>query len=57
MNIEAYRLAKYCMWHQIHAGETHHPHKSIPEAIQYITIEYHNITYTITSHFSKTIKR
>ena len=53
MNIEADRLAKDCLWHKIFAGETHHPHKSIPGAIQPTTMEYHNIAYTITSKFPK----
>ena len=57
MNIEADRLAKYCLWYKIHAGATHHPHKAISGAIQTTTMEYHNITYTITSYLAKTIKR
>ena len=44
MNIEAVRLAKYFMWHQIHAGATSHPHKAISRAIQTTTMEYQNIT-------------
>ena len=55
MNIEADSPAKDCLWRKIHAGATHHLHKAIYGAIQPITIEYHNITYTITSHLTKTI--
>ena len=57
MNIEANRLTKDFLWHQIHAGETHNLYKSISGAIQPTTTEYHNITYTITSHLSKTIEK
>ena len=53
MNIEANRLTKDFLWHQINAGETHHLYKSISGAIQPTTTEYHNITYTITSNLSK----
>ena len=48
MNIEANIIAKECLWRQIHAGATYHPHKSISGSIKPQTIEYHNITYTIT---------
>ena len=53
MNIEVDRIAKYFLWRQIHAGATNNPHKSISGAIQPTTMEYHNITYTITSNLSK----
>ena len=56
MNIEADRLAKYFPGRKIHAGAKNHPHKAIYGAIQPITMEYHNITYTITSNLAKTIK-
>ena len=56
MNIEADRPDKDCLWSQIHAGSTHQPHKSISGAIQPTTMEYHNITYNLTSCLSKTIK-
>ena len=56
MNIESDRLDKYCMWCQIHAGATYHTHKAIYGYIQPTTMEYHNSTYTITSHLAKTIK-
>ena len=56
MNIEVYRLAKYCMGRKIHARATHHPHKSISRYIQPRTMDYHNTTYTITSHLVKIFK-
>ena len=57
MNIEVYRLAKYCMGRKIHARATHHPHKSISGAFQPTTMEYHNITYTITTYLAKNNKK
>ena len=52
-NIDADILTKYCLWRQIYAGGEYQPHKAISVAIQPTTTEYHNTTYTITSHISK----
>ena len=56
MNIEADRLSTDCLWRKIQDGAAHQLHKSISGAIQPTTMEYHNITYTITSNLAKTIK-
>ena len=56
MNIEAYIPDKDYLWSKIHAESTHHTHKSISGAIWPTNKEYHNITYTITSHLAKIIK-
>ena len=56
MNIEGDRIAKDWLWHQIHYRETHQTHEAVYGTIEPKTMEYHNGPYTITSHFSKTIK-
>ena len=38
INIEADRIAKYCLWWKIHAGATHNPHKFISGSIQPTTM-------------------
>ena len=57
MSIEADILAIDYMWCQIHAGAKQQSHKSICGTIQPTNIEYHNITYTITSHLAKNISK
>ena len=57
MNVEADRRAKDYMWCQIYAGATNQPHESISGDIWPTTMEYHNVPYTITSHFSKKLKK
>ena len=52
MNIEVDRLAKDCLWRQIHAGKKICPTNPYME-LSNTNMKYQNITYAITSNLAK----